>query len=311
MIIREGTYKDTGAIISVLKASLGEAKLPKSEEIWNFKHYQNPFGKSLILLAEEDNKIIGVRAFMKWKWKLGEKVYSAYRAVDTATHPDHQGKGVFKKLTLEAINISTKVGDHFIFNTPNSQSLPGYMKMDWKKVSKLKIHLNLISPLKMFISDTNYKYSIQKMGDENVLENLIETHNIGNSRTSNLFTIKSIEYLKWRYENNPLQKYDVKCDHDFYLATYIKQHKYFNELRVVEQIYKGDKGLKKLNRALENLTKYMKVHIISCSENLGGLIGFSGAMGPMLTVRNLNLDIDNQLLNIDNWNYTLGDLELF
>ena len=39
------------------------------------------------------------------------------------------------------------MGDHFIFNTPNSQSIPGYLKMDWKKVDKLKDSLAPINPI--------------------------------------------------------------------------------------------------------------------------------------------------------------------
>ena len=134
MQIREADHSDIPEILGVLKASLGETSSKKTEEVWRFKHIENPFGESLVLVAEEDNKIIGVRAFMRWEWQRGEEVYSAFRAVDTATHPGHQGKGVFKKLTLKALEIGGKRGDHFVFNTPNSQSKPGYLKMGWNEV---------------------------------------------------------------------------------------------------------------------------------------------------------------------------------
>lgn len=60
--IRQALDTDIPAIIEVLKASLGESKLKKSEEIWRYKHVDNPFGKSLVLVAEENDEIIGVRA---------------------------------------------------------------------------------------------------------------------------------------------------------------------------------------------------------------------------------------------------------
>jgi len=57
----------------------------------------------------------------------------------------------------------------------------------------------------------------------------------------------------------------------------------------------------------------MNVHVISSSQKLGNLIEVAGIFGPILTLRNLNLknDINKDLLNLNNWNYTLGDLELF
>lgn len=313
MIIREGTSTDTKEIISILKASLGESKLPKTEEIWYFKHFNNPFGKSLILLAEEDDKIVGVRAFMRWQWQLGDKVFSAYRAVDTATHPKYQGRGIFKKLTLRALEIAKENGDHFIFNTPNSQSLPGYIKMDWKKVNKLKIHLALVNPINYIRSKKNPQYVIQKIRNGNSFDELVNNFNTINASKSELFTIKSSQYLDWRYENNPLQAYDVRSDDDFYLATYIKKHKYFNELRIVEQIFIDEKGSKKLNDEIKNLTKNLNVHVITSSKKFTNILGLSGNLGPILTLRNLNLDvnINEELLDLKNWNYTIGDLELF
>lgn len=96
MQIREATEHDIPEILDVLKASLGEISSKKTEAVWRYKHLDNPFGKSLILVAVENCKIIGIRALMKWKWQLGNTVFSALRAVDTATHPAHQGKGIFK-----------------------------------------------------------------------------------------------------------------------------------------------------------------------------------------------------------------------
>ncbi|WP_051931129.1 GNAT family N-acetyltransferase [Gillisia sp. Hel_I_29] len=313
MIIREGTSSDTKEIISVLKASLGESKLPKTEEIWQFKHFDNPFGKSLILLAEEDDKIVGVRAFMRWQWQMGNKVFSAYRAVDTATHPNYQGKGIFKNLTLRALEIAKENGDHFIFNTPNSQSLPGYIKMDWKKVNKLKVHLAPVNPINFIRSKKDHQYVIQKNRNESSFDELVRNFNAINASRPELFSVKSSEYLAWRYENNPLQKYDVRSDDDFYLATYIKKHKKFNELRIVEQIYIDKKGLKKLNDEIKLLTKNLNVHVITNSKKLPNILQLSGNLGPILTLRNLNFDIDmnDELLDLKNWNYTIGDLELF
>ena len=127
MEVREATEEDIPAIVNLLKQSLGESLMPKSEKYWRWKHLENPFGKSPVLLCWEGKTLIGVRAFLRWEWALQGKVIRAVRAVDTATHPDYQGKGIFKKLTLSLVDTCTKAGDKFVFNTPNKQSKPGYL----------------------------------------------------------------------------------------------------------------------------------------------------------------------------------------
>jgi len=312
MLIREATELDIPEILEVLKASLGETSSKKTEEVWRYKHVDNPFGKSLVLVALENEEIIGVRALMRWKWQLGKQVFSAFRAVDTATHPEHQGKGVFKKLTLKAIEIAKEQGDDFIFNTPNTQSLPGYLKMGWGEVDKLKIRIIPANPLNWFNVKQTGHYKINNNSSDDQLAGLISKYNNSKAGENKLFTLKSPEYLSWRYENNPLQKYEVKADHDFYLAGYIKEHKYFKELRITEHIFTDDSGLQKINRAVNETSKKFGAHIITTAGLNSGL-GFSGNYGPVLSLRDVNLDtnLKQELLQLNNWSYTLGDLELF
>jgi predicted N-acetyltransferase YhbS len=312
MLIREATELDIPEILEVLKASLGETSSKKTEAGWRYKHVGNPFGKSLVLVAVENDKIIGVRALMRWKWQLENQIFSALRAVDTATHPEHQGKGVFKKLTLRAIEIAKEQSDHFIFNTPNTQSLPGYLKMGWEEVDKLKIRVRPVNPLNWLANQQLKVYEIKNNSSDFQLAGLISKYNKLNGAENKLFTLKSPQYLSWRYENNPLQKYEVEADEDFYLAGYIKQHKYFKELRITEHIFSNDPGLQKLNRAVKEFSKKFGAHIIT-SSGLNSGLGISGNYGPVLTLRNVNLDsvLNHELLQLNNWSYTLGDLELF
>ena len=65
----------------------------------------------------------------------------AVRAVDTATDPDYQGRGLFTRLTLQAIDELRAEGVDFVFNTPNDQSRPGYLKMGWQVVGTLPTHV--------------------------------------------------------------------------------------------------------------------------------------------------------------------------
>lgn len=313
MEIREAVDRDVPAILKVLKASLGETSSKKTEEVWRFKHIDNPFGKSLVLLAEEGGEVIGVRAFMRWKWQEGKKVFSAFRAVDTATHPNHQGKGIFKKLTRKALEIAGNQGDHFVFNTPNKQSKPGYLKMGWEEVGKLDVNLILISPVYWKKNQNLVNYNVVR--DYETDMGILDNWNDSLKRTGRLFTPKSRAYLNWRYVNNPLQRYNVFFNNELFIAAYVKNHKHFSELRVSEVILSSEYNKKSLNKMVKNWAKEFGVNMITFNipgEASISPICLTGKFGPTLTFKGIvqNLD-DSYFLNCKNWEYSLGDLELF
>ena len=312
MEIREATENDIPNILKVLKASLGETSSRKTETVWRYKHVENPFGKSLVLIAIEEGEIIGVRAFMRWKWQRGDEIFSAFRAVDTATHPSHQGKGVFKKLTLKALEVAKQNGDHFVFNTPNNQSLPGYLKMDWKKIDKLKVELIPINPLRWRKYDKTQKI---KNENSNLDIAFLTDWTRRNKGTGKLFTPKSSEYLKWRYFNNPLQDYRIFSNEGYFIAGYVKERGSYAELRISELIYDSSASKTQIKKTIKEWGKEVGVQMVSIHvpiENTLFLGSVSGKFGPVFTFRNINVgSAENEFLNLKNWDYSLGDLELF
>ncbi|MDX1718625.1 MAG: GNAT family N-acetyltransferase [Salegentibacter mishustinae] len=313
MNIREATLRDIPKIIPVLKASLGEKDLPLSEEIWNFKHVENPFGKSLVLIAVENDEIIGVRAFMRWELYKEGKKYNCFRAVDTATHPKHQGKGVFKKLTLKAVEIAKEQKDDFIFNFPNEKSRPGYLKMGWKKAGELEVALkpSFTSFWKFYKNPINY--SVEYKVSPKDLDKLCYKWNKKIENRNGLYTKKSHQYLEWRFEKNPLLQYEVLATKDFYLSGCLKNRKGIKELRITECIYWNIDSLKEVKKGINRWACKFGVQFISFSPKLLTMLSYKGQIGPILTVKDLNLRSDEKdsFLEIKNWQYSLGDLELF
>jgi len=314
MIIREANIKDIPEIVKVLKLSLGEQDLPLSESIWNFKHRENPFGNSLVFVAEEDNAIIGVRAFMRWEWKNKNQSYKTFRAVDTATHPSHQGKGIFKKLTLKAVDVAIENGDNFIFNTPNDQSRPGYLKMGWEQVDKIKVALRPAYNSFWKFSNKAINYSVNNQCSFNELEELCVEWNDKLSSNNTLYTPKTANFLSWRYEKNPLQRYEVYANRGLYLAAYIKKRKGLKELRIAECIY-NENTKPEIIRSIKMLSKKFGAQVISYSPELLDLKYnvVNANIGPILTFKALNLSGQEHInfKEIANWKYSIGDLELF
>ncbi|SDS25493.1 GNAT family N-acetyltransferase [Christiangramia echinicola] len=310
MIIREAKEDDLSSILRVLKASLGETSSKKTENVWKYKHIDNPFGKSLILLAEEDNEIIGVRAFMRWQWQKGSKIFHAVRAVDTATHPKHQGKGVFRKLTLKALELAEERGEYFVFNTPNSQSKPGYLKMGWREVDKLKIQLRPLNPF--MINSSTFDYGVA--GNISRSQELIKFYSVSQRATGKFFTPKSLKYLIWRYVDNPLQQYMVFFDKNYFIAGYVKQRGKISELRISELIVSTG-ARKQAKSVIISMIKTSGAHILSLASNdeISFKTSIMGGFGPMLTIKDISLPSEDkqEIFDLSRWNYSIGDLELF
>ncbi len=325
MNIRAALSTDKPAIIELLRSSLGESTIPKSEGLWAWKHEKNPFGNSYVLVAEENNTLIGLRAFMQWQWKWNDKVYKTIRAVDTATHPDHQGKGIFKKLTLEQLDRCRADDVRFVFNTPNSQSMPGYLKMGWQIQGNIPLKLQALRPLTT-ASRLLMKSKPRPVNQADSDWPALLSDFSGRTPTvpAGLHTPYSAAYVQWRYADNPLFPYSFITDRKNYFLVYrIKEHSRVSELRITDLFVFNPSGSIRadIRKRLQNVSRNSGADLLAISGRQWttmrdylpgfGFIPVRNA-GPTVTLRKVTAgDEFESLMNVSNWSYSLGDLELF
>src|SRR5690606_25693858 len=127
---------DEGAVLGLIEAALGRRPDPRNAAFFAWKHRENAFGASPAWVAVDGDRVVGFRTLMRWEFDTPEGPVRAVRAVDTATHPDHQGRGIFSALTRRAVEELQNDGVGFVFNTPNDKSRPGYLKMGWREVGR-------------------------------------------------------------------------------------------------------------------------------------------------------------------------------
>lgn len=139
LIIRRATEADEPAVLALLGASLGWGDDDRFGSFFAWKHKENPFGESPSRVAVDGDRIVGFRTFMRWELDGPEVVVRAVRAVDTATHPDYQRRGIFSRLTRHALDELSVEGVGLVFNTPNDRSGPGYLKLGWQEVGRLPV----------------------------------------------------------------------------------------------------------------------------------------------------------------------------
>jgi hypothetical protein len=200
----------------LLKSGLGEGPSGRrSPEFFRWKHLENPFGASLLMVAELGDQIVGLRAFLRWGFVVGDRSLRAVRAVDTVTHVDHRGKGIFSTQTKAALD-QLRADTHLVFNTPNTSSRPGYLKMGWQEVGRVPVWIRVKRPvafarrLRSATSpattptreiDVRAPHARDVLGEGRRLGALLDDLERPDRR---LATAYSPEYLVWRYGEAPL-----------------------------------------------------------------------------------------------------------
>lgn len=140
LVVRPAGAGDRDAVIELCRSSLGWRDGDPNDAFFRWKHDENPAGPSPAWVAvEPGGRIVGLRVFLRWRFAAPEGVLDAVRAVDTATHPDVQGRGIFRRLTLGALPELTEAGTAAVFNTPNDKSRPGYLKMGWQVLGRVPV----------------------------------------------------------------------------------------------------------------------------------------------------------------------------
>jgi len=151
--VREYQTADEAEVLTLLGQALGDGRaFARTSAFWQWKHFQNPFGPSLMMVAVSRG-VLGLRAFLRWQFHVGTQTLSAIRAVDTATHPTHRRHGVFATLTHRTVERARDEGVDLIFNTPNQQSLPGYVKLGWSYVGRPPMLVRVLRPLRVARGD--------------------------------------------------------------------------------------------------------------------------------------------------------------
>jgi GNAT superfamily N-acetyltransferase len=328
-------YRDADeiAVVELLDAALGLGGPAGARpvEFFRWKHIENPFGRSFMLVAENEGNIVGLRAFMRWGFAAGDRRLHAVRAVDTATHPDHQGQGIFSKLTLESLEALRGEAD-FVFNTPNEKSLPGYLKMGWTVVGQVPVSVRVQRPFRFATRAKGWR-SAKEAGDVppstapaacQVLEDDAIFRLLDDRETpAGISTPRDANYLRWRYGRAPLLDYRAVEERregrlEGLCIFRVRPRGRLVEGTVAEIIVReGDVGTgrrlllaARRSARLDHLTCSLPVS--SSAHAAAKRAGFLRVPGGMtLVVNPLGHGLDPDPVGLASWALSLGDLEVF
>jgi predicted N-acetyltransferase YhbS len=98
-------------------------------DYWSWKHLDNPFKRSLIVVCVSNNRIVGVDHSIPLRIKIGNRVVLSYYGADLAVHPDFRRMGISKKMDEMCGEPRKEVGVQFYyFVTRNPILVKSYSK---------------------------------------------------------------------------------------------------------------------------------------------------------------------------------------
>lgn len=94
-------------------------------DLFRHKFLDNPYGQSVLAVVYIDGQPSAARAL----WRNDVDGHEAYQPGDTCVLAPCRGKGVFSEMTRRAVAMLPPTA--LIYNFPNTNSYPGYLKLGW------------------------------------------------------------------------------------------------------------------------------------------------------------------------------------
>lgn len=319
--IRPLEMRDDDAVLALLQASLGWVPDELFANFFDWKHRQNPFGPSPAWVAVDGHRIVGLRTYLRWEFEHAGRTHRAVRAVDTATHPDYQGQGIFSTLTRAGLDAMRDDGVDYVFNTPNDNSRPGYLKMGWHVVGRLPVSVRMRSPasairvLRARVPAEKWSTACnagvparEVLREEAGLASLLASR----AAPPGISTRRSPAFLAWRYGFEQLRYRAIFAGsrvEDGLIIFRVRQRGQASEVVICDVLVPAGNP-----RAAAQLAKtVLRETGVDHALRIGGPTIESGFVrlprqGPILTWRDV---CSTQQPALDEWSLTMGDVELF
>ncbi len=127
--VRAANASDAPGIAECYCAVMGSSR-PNAHDTWKF--WGNAFTPPLVMVAEDGDRIVGQYALWPTPLVIGGVSVLGAQSLDTMTHPDYQGQGMFTTLARACYALAADHGVELLYGFPNDNSYPGFIRrLNW------------------------------------------------------------------------------------------------------------------------------------------------------------------------------------
>ena len=197
------------------------------EKYLHWEYNLNPDGKALIHVATDGDKFVSQYLVIPRNYILEGKIVKGSLSVNTLTHPIHRGNALFPKLAELTYEFCQRTQTAFTLGVPNSNSYPVFVdKLKFEALGRVPFLMKTFKP-KTVLWHLFTKKRL-KHGDEIDLKSQLipvaSTDGVScfnpnqDAKLYEVFlnkfieekkvaTLRTLDYLRWRYFDIPIRKY--------------------------------------------------------------------------------------------------------
>lgn len=113
-------------VSGLFKTSFGNDSLNLRTLRWQYVN--NPLGQAVGFNAYHGATLAAHYVAIPTQLKFGGRIVNGILSINTATHPEHQGKGLFTRLAERTYELAVSRGHKFCVGVANQNSFPGFVR---------------------------------------------------------------------------------------------------------------------------------------------------------------------------------------
>lgn len=206
---------DKFQILRLLNQELGENRYfnwRRDEAFWEWKYENNIFGKTSILVAEADDKVIATNAYWPWRFVSRGNKINAVHSCDTVLDRQFQGRGIFTQMMRYRVMDSIDNEIQFIYNFPNNKAVYGFQKLGWHYLANIVWLMKPLKPFRLLRSLSNkHKADSVSVDQNHTLDTdlCFKLHQKNQKFDESIQADRSCEYFEWRFKKHPFFHYGM------------------------------------------------------------------------------------------------------
>jgi GNAT superfamily N-acetyltransferase len=151
----------------------------------NFYEHDFQKNKCIRIVALEGETVIGFQSFFYWPYLMDGVELNTYQSGNSLVHPNHRGKGVFRKLLTYFEEIKDHYRVEFLIGFPVEASKNSFIRNDWNNILDLVWYIKIGSVLSFF---SNEKKQESKLNSDVLIANASMSYELSQSK----------EFINWR-----------------------------------------------------------------------------------------------------------------